>query len=232
MTATKHPKNGRGRNPEQTREAILKAAIAEFAREGVAGARTDQIARAARVNKALLYYYFSDKESLYAAVLDHAFGSIYSRLAAILDSQLPCRDKILRYAGEHFDALASNPQFCRLVHFEMGRLGREGSPHIRQLAERYISRLAARLQAVLHEGMETGEFRKVDPLNFALSIPALNVFYFVSAPMIRAVTGMDPLTPERIAARRRAVLDQVSHALFTPAPARATRKPREKASAL
>lgn len=223
--------NGKGRNADQTREAILKAATAEFAREGVAGARTDEIARAAKVNKALLYYYFADKESLYAAVLDHAFGSIYSRLSAILDSDLPCREKVLRYAGEHFDALAGNPQFGRLVHAEMGRLGREGSPHIRQLAERYISRLAARVQAVLQEGMAKGEFRRLDPLNFALSIPALNVFYFVAAPMIRAVTGLEPLTAERIAARRAAVLDLLAHALFTDAPARPTRR-REKENAL
>ena len=48
-----------------SRRAILQAAITEFSREGVAGARTDAIARAAKVNKALLYYYFEDKESLY-----------------------------------------------------------------------------------------------------------------------------------------------------------------------
>ncbi len=212
-------KERRARNAAQTREAILKAASAEFAREGVAGARTDQIARAARVNKALLYYYFGDKESLYGAVLDHAFGNVYARLAAILDSALPCREKILRYVGEHFDALARNPQFCRLVHFEMGRLGREGSPHIRRLAERYTSRLAAGLQRVLQEGVAKGEFRSVDPLNFAVSIAALNVFYFVAAPMFRAITGQEPFTRERIAARRRAVLDQVAHALFTETPA-------------
>ena len=47
-----------------------------FRREGMAGARTDAIARAGGVNKALLYYYFKDKESLYGAVLDHAFGGL------------------------------------------------------------------------------------------------------------------------------------------------------------
>ena len=65
----------RGR-PEQSRAAILQAAIREFAREGVAGARTDAIARAAKVNKALLYYYFKDKEALYGAVLDQVFGGL------------------------------------------------------------------------------------------------------------------------------------------------------------
>ena len=56
--------------PEESRTAILQAAIREFAREGVSGARTDAIARAAKVNKALLYYYFRDKEALYAAVVE------------------------------------------------------------------------------------------------------------------------------------------------------------------
>lgn len=217
------PQNAKGRNAEQTRQAILKAAVTEFAREGVAGARTDEIARAAKVNKALLYYYFADKESLYGAVLDHAFGSIYPTLAGILESDLPCREKILQYAGAHFDALAQHPALCRLVHAEMGRAGREGSPHIRQMAERYISRLSVLLQGVLREGMAAGEFRSVDPLHFALSIPALNVFYFVAAPMLRAITGEEPLTPARIAARRAAVLDFLSHALFTPAKAASSR---------
>jgi len=59
-TAKNHRLGSRGR-PEETRASILEAATREFAQEGVAGARTDAIARAARVNKALLYYYFEDK---------------------------------------------------------------------------------------------------------------------------------------------------------------------------
>lgn len=61
---------GSRRRPQESRAAILEAAVAEFANEGIAGARTDAIARAAKVNKALLYYYFKDKEALYGAVLD------------------------------------------------------------------------------------------------------------------------------------------------------------------
>ena len=59
--------------PEESRAAILQAAIREFAREGVAGARTDAIAKAAKVNKALLYYYFRDKDALYGAALEQVF---------------------------------------------------------------------------------------------------------------------------------------------------------------
>src|SRR6476620_12092718 len=99
-TATPTRLGSRGK-PEQSRAAILKAAVREFAREGVAGARTDAIARAAGVNKAFLYYYFKDKDTLYGAVLDQAFGGLTSTLLKILDLDLPPRKKILAYAGGH-----------------------------------------------------------------------------------------------------------------------------------
>src|SRR5438045_880662 len=58
-----------GRNPERTQERILKAAFKEFAGKGFAGARVDQIARRAGINKRMLYHYFGDKEGLFREVL-------------------------------------------------------------------------------------------------------------------------------------------------------------------
>src|SRR5450755_5055540 len=98
----------RGR-PEQSRAAILEAAVEEFSWEGVAGARTDAIARAAKVNKALLYYYFKDKEALYGAVLDHVFGGLIACVGEALSKDLSPPHKILAYAGAHFDYIASHP---------------------------------------------------------------------------------------------------------------------------
>src|ERR1700730_9512421 len=94
--ASKSRMGSRGR-PEQSRAAILRAAVREFAREGVAGARTDAIARAAGVNKALLYYYFKDKETLYGAVLDQVFGGLKQSIEQALSSDLPPREKLLGY---------------------------------------------------------------------------------------------------------------------------------------
>ena len=74
MLLRKSRLGSRGR-AEQSRAAILQAAVREFSREGVAGARIDAIARRAHVNKALLYYYFKDKEALYSAVLDQAVSA-------------------------------------------------------------------------------------------------------------------------------------------------------------
>ena len=83
--STLHRMGSRGQ-PEESRAAILQAAAHEFAEHGIAGARTDAIAREARVNKALLYYYFKDKETLYGAVLDNAFSGLKSAVFKVLDS--------------------------------------------------------------------------------------------------------------------------------------------------
>ena len=80
--AVTKPRLGSRGRPEESRAAILQAAVREFSREGVAGARTDAIARAAGVNKALLYYYYKDKETLYGAVLDHVFGGLSDSIQA------------------------------------------------------------------------------------------------------------------------------------------------------
>ena len=206
-------KGSRG-EPERTRNAILKAAIQEFANEGVAGARTDAIARAARVNKALLYYYFKDKETLHGAVLDHVFSGLAARMDEVLKQPLPPREKILAYARAHFDYVAASPIYPKLVQREMMRAGRAGSPHMRRIVERYLRPVEQKVAEVLRQGIESGEFRRVDPRHFLLSMVAMNVFYFGSAPVIALITGMDPLAPELIAARRAAVLDLISAALF------------------
>src|SRR5271169_3641258 len=89
------PRLGSRGQPEESRAAILKAAAREFAELGIAGARTDAIAREAQVNKALLYYYFKDKETLYGAVLDDAFTGMKARVFQVLDSDLAPRQKIM-----------------------------------------------------------------------------------------------------------------------------------------
>src|SRR5581483_122073 len=167
----------------------------EFAARGIDGARTDSIARAARVNKALLYYYFKDKETLYGAALDYAFGQQATHMLEVLARPLPPRQKILIYLEEYFDFIAAHPLNRDLAQREMMRAG-----------------------------IAAGDFRPVNPLQFIPSMVALVVFYFVSAPIMKAAAGFDPLSPERLAERRAAVLDFVSAALFrSDAPAQGVR---------
>lgn len=215
----KRPRLGSRRQPEHSRAVILQAAIREFAQRGIAGARTDAIAQAAHVNKALLYYYFRDKETLYGAALDHAFGQMGEHLLRVLERNLTPRDKVLTYVGEYFDYIASHTFNRDLVQMEMMRSG-HGSPHLKRIAKQYFQPLYRRLSELIRQGIDAGEFRPINPMQFVPSMVALVVFYFIGAPVMRNVTGFDPLSAERIAERRAAVLDFIASALFSPSACR------------
>jgi TetR/AcrR family transcriptional regulator len=202
--------------PEESRAAILQAAAAEFAEHGIAGARTDAIAREARVNKALLYYYFKDKQTLYGAVLDEAFIGLKEAVFRVLDSDLPPRQKILEYAKAYFDFIASNQLYPRLMQREMMRAREGQSHHIDKVVKNYIQPIFARVSEVMKQGIAAGEFRPVNPVHFVPSMVAMIVFYFTNATMMQKIVGFNPLTPERIAERRAAVLDFISAALLHP----------------
>jgi TetR/AcrR family transcriptional regulator len=200
--------------PEKTRAAILKAAMHEFASEGVAGARTDEIARSAGVNKALLYYYFKDKEALYGAVVDSIFEGLRDRILTVLDSDLPPREKVMKYVGAHFDYIASSPHFPRVVQMEMMRGGRKKSPHLKRIAQTYFVPIFAKLSELFRQGMESGDFRKVSVRHFVVCMVGAILHYFNTAPFAAAFGEKDPLSPERIAEQRAALLDFIAHALM------------------
>src|ERR1700722_19416831 len=214
-TLSKPRLGSRGR-PEESRAAILQAAVREFSREGVAGARTDAIARAAGVNKALLYYYFKDKETLYGAVLDQVFGGLKESVHEALSSDLPPREKLLAYVGSHFDYIASHPLYPRITQSEMMRAARGNAPHLKRIAKQYFVPLFSKVSAVIEEGQAAAEFRPVDPVHFVPSMIAIIVFHFTNAPILRMVKGIDPLGPGLVAARGAAVIDFIPAALFLP----------------
>jgi TetR/AcrR family transcriptional regulator len=202
--------------PEESRAAILRAAAHEFADHGIAGARTDAIAREARVNKALIYYYFKDKETLYGAVLEDAFSGLKLAVFRVLDSDLAPREKLLAYVGAYFDFVASNQMYPRVMQREMMR-AREGQSQLMdKLIKNSIQPIFARVSELMRQGIAAGEFRAVNPVHFVPSMVAMIVFYFSNAPMMQKIVGFNPLTRERIAERRAAVLDFISAALFRP----------------
>ena len=208
-----HRMGSRGQ-PEESRAAILQAAAQEFAEHGIAGARTDAIAREARVNKALLYYYFKDKETLYSAVLDEAFSGLKTAVFRVFDSELTPRDKILAYVGTYFDFVAAHQLYPRLMQREMMRAPGGHSRHIDKVVKNYIQPIYVRLSEVIRAGIATEDFRPVDPAHFVPTMVAMIVFYFSSAPVTAKIVGFNPLTPERIAERRAALLDFISAGLF------------------
>src|SRR5271168_5321567 len=127
MTA-QTPSRTQAERADVTRTRILEAALSEFSAHGLAGARTDQIAAAAGVNKALLYYYFESKEKLYLAALEMAAGRVRDTTMAVFLREGSAGERVLRSALNHFDRILSQREFQSLMQQEMMRLHKgEGS---------------------------------------------------------------------------------------------------------
>jgi TetR/AcrR family transcriptional regulator len=195
----------------RNRANILNAAEHIFAERGLAGARIDAIARAAAVNKALIYYYFKSKDALFLAVVERHMKEFSGEALDILNSSRSVKDKILDYVSMHFDFIAARTDYPRLFQrFMMA----DSRPFMR-IRRKYFSPVAKKFQAVIQQGIRSGEISASDSAHTAISLAALTVFYCSAAPMLKA-SGIidDPYRKSQLARRKKEVLNFASRALF------------------
>jgi len=200
------------RNPEATRQKLLTAARREFADSGLAGARVDEIAARAGVNKQLVYHYFGDKDALYLAVLEWVYEEIRAQERELNLEGLPPEQAIKKLIEGSFDHLAAHPDFIVLLNDE----NRGGARHVRgsRKLEAMHSPLVSLVSTILGEGVKAGIFRQgINPVHLYISIAGLSYFYFSNTPTLSAIFGKDLSSRAARQARRRHVVDLVMHSL-------------------
>jgi len=202
--------HARRRDSAGTRSAILKAAEQIYAEYGLAGARTDAIAAAAGVNKALLYYYFKSKEDLYQAVIGSQLREFGQQTRKVLSAKGPAGPILLRYISYHIDFIGTHPCYPRIFQ----RMMMEGDRTLVRIVREHSMPLMKMLVALLARGMKSGEFRRLDPEHTLVSIAGLTGHYFNIAPAIRAITGKDPYSKRNLARRKAEALNFIRYALF------------------
>ena len=199
----------------ETRTRILDAALREFALHGLAGARTERIATAAGVNKALLYYHFDSKEKLYLASFEMIAGRVRdSSMAVFFREDSTPGERVLRTALNHFDRVIGQQEFQSLMQQEMIRLHKGESGVMPVLVKRVFEPLFVMYRAMVREGIEAGELINADWQQIWLASLGANVFYFLSAPVWKLSTGEDPLAIEALALRRKNILEFLGQAIF------------------
>jgi TetR/AcrR family transcriptional regulator len=204
------------RSREGARAAILSAAERVFAQAGLAGARTEIIAAEARVNKALLFYYFKSKEKLYHAVLEEHLKAFNQKALALLATPGSARRILLEYVTLQFDFISARHRHASLFQQFLGA-GRKSSD---SLVRKYIVPRSEAVERLLKRGMRDGEFRRLDPFHTAVSIAALVVFYFSAAPVLRVLGHADAYSKQSLSRRKKEVLDFMQRALFRDPDAR------------
>jgi len=194
----------------ETRATILHAAERIFAEVGPEGARTEAIAEAAGVNKALLYYYFKGKDDLYLAVLESHLTEFRRRALGVLESKGSARVRLLRYVSLHFDFISARPYYPRLAH----RLMSSDDRLVQRVVQEYSAPIYRKLAELIEEGVRSREFRQVNSHHTIYSLVGLSVFYFAAAPVVKELTQIDAFDRANVACRRDEVLKFIRYGLF------------------
>lgn len=164
------------RSATGSRDRLLASAAREFAARGYAGASVDRIARAARLNKAMIYYHFSSKAGLYRALVQAVFDSVLASAIEVADSARPPAEKIRRFVQSVADVASREPHFppLWLREFSMGAANLDAAT----LAS--AGRVVATLGRILAEGHQRGVFRPANPLLVHIGIVAPLLLFLVS----------------------------------------------------
>ena len=177
------------RDSTATRARILDAAVDEFSRYGLAGARIDRIAEAAEANKRSIYVYFESKELLFNAALHRVISDVTGSVPLTVDD-LP------GYAGLLFDHLLTHPQAWRMGMWLILERPAAGPDEAAAYAEK--------IGAMRGGDTPPGGIAAADLI---VMILGLTRGWFMSPEALLAADGSDPTSPERIAAHRAAIVE-------------------------
>ena len=199
----------KSRDSERSKLAILTAAREEFSRVGLGGARVDRIAQKAMVDKKLLYYYFKDKDKLFAAVLESVYAEIRDDQLYLDLKLMPPLIALRRMVEFTWDYYNAHPEFITLLNSENLHQARHlsGSTRIRDLN----SPLLLALGDILERGQKQSLFRAgIDPMQLYITIAGCSYFYLSNIHTLSAVFSRDFASAKMLTQRLAHITEVIS----------------------
>lgn len=170
-----------------TEERIIDAARNVFTQHGFNGARMQEIADKAGINKALLHYYFRSKEKLFDTIFIDLLGKFQGAFQAIFASDKPFLEKIRLVVEADIDILMKYPEVPLFVLSEISRKPQEMTERVGEIG---LQKLMEEFARQVRSAARKGEIRKVDPMELMINILALNRFPFIGKPLLQAIAAM------------------------------------------
>ncbi|GAB6159293.1 TetR family transcriptional regulator [Desulfotomaculum varum] len=189
---------------EDSKNRILLAAAEIFSRKGLDGARVDEIAAAAKINKRMIYHYFTNKETLYVEVLRYNYRKISALAQGTYQPDAHPADNVTRALRRYFYFLAQDEEFVRLVNWEALHQGCYSS----RVGPQLLDLLQSDLAQILQDGIDRGVFRPdLDIRQTLLSIHGLCLIYFSRREVVQPIWPGDMMSEEMLAARCQHIVD-------------------------
>jgi TetR/AcrR family transcriptional regulator len=200
------------RDPDRTRETILRSAQGEFAARGLSGARVDRIAQRAGANKRMIYHYFGSKDGLYLAALERVYEGLRGTERSLDLAGLAPEAAIRRVVEFTFDYSLRHPDLISLINNENLHRARHlrKSRKIRDLH----SPLVAMIRDILRRGVADGVFRRgLDPVELYITMAAISFFYLSNSWTLSAIFDRDLRGKAACRRRRQHNVDVILNAI-------------------
>ena len=170
---------------ESTEQKILTAAKKVFVTRGMAGARMQDIADEAGINKALLHYYFRSKEKLFEVIFKETTGRFVPRVNEILNSDMTMYQKIETFCREYIEKVIENPFLPLFIMNEMHKQPEEFIKSIWGGQKPQIGKFIQQIQ----EAIEKKEIRPIHPAQLLMNVMSLCIFPFIGKPILQMLSG-------------------------------------------
>lgn len=182
-----------------TEELILEAARKVFMKRGYFGARMQEIADAAGINKSLLHYYFRSKDKLFERIISDAIYQLVDRLVALVERDLPFEEKIGLFINEYMEQISLNPYLPGFLMHELSF-----SPEkIPALISEKVHIIPEKFFKQIREEMAKGNIIKTDAIQIFMNIFSLAVFPLVARPLIQFINNMPDSEYEKLLSERK-----------------------------
>ena len=172
---------------QSTEERILASAKKIFVEKGMAGARMQDIADDAGINKAMLHYYFRSKEKLFEVIFKEAAARLFPTIASILNSDLPLFEKIRRFTNDYLEIVIENPFLPLFVLNEINKRPQAFGKKIFGHHRPPVHILAEQIQQEIHKK----NIKPINPAHLVMNMMSMCVFPFVGKPMIQLIMNID-----------------------------------------
>ena len=187
---------------QNTEEKIIDAAKKVFMQKGMYGARMQEIADEAGINKALLHYYFRNKKKLFEGIFQELFRKFLPSAIGILDSEEPLESKIRRLVNSYITMLSEDPFLPVFVISEIHQ-----NPEIISSVKKLLSKVRlSRFVQQLQEGIDQGLYKPVPPAQFMVNMLSMCIFPFLAKPIISEAFSLDEKAFSAFIEERKALL--------------------------
>lgn len=190
----------------ETQENILVAAREIFSTKGYAGARMQEIADRAGINKALLHYYYKNKEKLFEQIFEEAFKKIIRPLASFLADNSDLFQKIRNICDLYHSMLLEYPF---IPNFVINEVNTDPSRIINLIHIEGVIEGKKKTLGQIEEAVKAGKIRPIDPRELVLNIISLSIFPFASKPIVKEFFYKDSDINEVLRARANRIADFV-----------------------